>query len=86
MNDRIKSFGLFIINESNTSIGHTFNTYDYWRILMRILSIIRTIAMFLVGGSIITHEIPALHHYTQNLSSIMSMSAGVFTGFVLGAI
>lgn len=53
---------------------------------MRILSIIRTIAMFLVGGSIITHEIPALHHYTQNLSSIMSMSAGVFTGFVLGAI
>jgi predicted DNA repair protein MutK len=36
-------------------------------ILMRILTIVGTAAMFLVGGSIIGHGIPALHHLSENL-------------------
>lgn len=55
-------------------------------ILMRILGVAGTIAMFLVGGGIIAHGIPYIHHYTQNLSSITSMIADFFTGIVSGAL
>lgn len=34
-------------------------------ILMRILSIVGTAAMFMVGGSIIGHGVPALHHLSE---------------------
>lgn len=34
-------------------------------ILMRLLSVLGTAAMFLVGGSIISHGIPALHHLSE---------------------
>ncbi|MGQ0442195.1 MAG: DUF808 domain-containing protein [Methylophilaceae bacterium] len=36
-------------------------------ILMRILSVVGTAAMFLVGGSIIGHGIPAIHHVNEIL-------------------
>ncbi|HAT8178334.1 TPA: DUF808 family protein [Legionella pneumophila] len=55
-------------------------------ILMKILSVAGTIAMFLVGGGIITHQIPAIHHYTENLSSIISMGVNFFAGIISGAI
>jgi uncharacterized protein len=32
---------------------------------MKTLSIVGTIAMFLVGGGIITHTIPLFHHFTE---------------------
>ncbi len=35
--------------------------------LMRVLSVVGTIAMFLVGGGIITHGIPAAHHPIEQL-------------------
>ena len=35
--------------------------------LMRVLSVVGTIAMFLVGGGIITHGIPAAHHPIEHL-------------------
>jgi uncharacterized protein len=35
--------------------------------LMRTLTIVGTAAMFLVGGSIIGHGVPPLHHYTEHL-------------------
>jgi len=41
-------------------------------ILMRILSVVGTAAMFLVGGSIIGHGIPALHHLSQSITQIIS--------------
>lgn len=55
-------------------------------ILMRILGVAGTLAMFLVGGGIIAHGIPYIHHYTQNLPSITSMIADFFTGIVSGAL
>ncbi|MDD0802574.1 MULTISPECIES: DUF808 domain-containing protein [Acinetobacter] len=33
--------------------------------LMKILTIVGTIAMFLVGGGIISHGVPLLHHFTE---------------------
>lgn len=55
-------------------------------VLMKMLSVAGTIAMFLVGGGIITHQIPAIHHYTENLSSIMSIGVDFFIGIIAGAI
>jgi predicted DNA repair protein MutK len=37
-------------------------------VLMRTLAVVGTAAMFLVGGSIIGHGIPALHHLTDNIT------------------
>ena len=45
--------------------------------LMKMLSIVGTAAMFLVGGGIITHGVPAMHH------AIESATAGL-GGFVAG--
>jgi predicted DNA repair protein MutK len=37
--------------------------------LMKTLSVAGTVAMFLVGGGIITHGIPWLHHLIQNAAA-----------------
>ncbi len=34
--------------------------------LMRILTVLGTVAMFVVGGSIISHGIPVLHHFSEH--------------------
>ena len=43
-------------------------------LLMKFLSVARTVAMFMVGGSILVHGIPALHHTLQSLAHL---AAGV---------
>ena len=62
-------------------------------ILMRILSMVGTAAMFLVGGSIIGHGIPYLHHlseqitaYLQNLPAIGGILAIISPTFIDAAI
>lgn len=37
-------------------------------ILMKVLAFVGTIAMFLVGGGILTHNIPFLHHIAESMS------------------
>ncbi len=57
--------------------------------LMRTLSILGTVAMFLVGGSIIGHGIPTLHHLTEPMSNISALLPILFDGvlgLVVGAI
>lgn len=39
--------------------------------LMRTLSIVGTAAMFMVGGSIIGHGVPALHHFSEHIAEIL---------------
>ena len=41
--------------------------------LMKVLSIVGTIAMFLVGGGILVHGLPLLHHFVEHL--IVDMDA-----------
>jgi predicted DNA repair protein MutK len=61
--------------------------------LMKGLSIAGTAAMFLVGGGILTHGIPALHHaiegFTAGMSGatalLVSMSADAVVGIAAGA-
>jgi hypothetical protein len=61
--------------------------------LMRTLTILGTAAMFLVGGSIIGHGIPALHHFSEHLieisgvfSIITPMLLDALIGLLVGAI
>lgn len=68
----LKQIGLFLIGAAP--------------ILMKILAVAGTLAMFLVGGSIITHAIPLIHHYTENLPSIITMAVDFFVGVISGAI
>ena len=44
--------------------------------LMRTLSIVGTAAMFLVGGGILVHSVPAFHHLSQDLTAGIANSAG----------
>ncbi|WP_020167797.1 MULTISPECIES: DUF808 domain-containing protein [Methylotenera] len=52
--------------------------------LMRTLSIVGTAAMFMVGGSIIGHGFPALHHISENISAHLQNLPAI--GGVLAAI
>ncbi|MCS4273650.1 MULTISPECIES: DUF808 family protein [Raoultella] len=62
--------------------------------LMKVLSIVGTLAMFLVGGGIVVHGITPLHHAVENLASGMSgftaslLPTGVnlVLGFIIGAV
>jgi hypothetical protein len=40
--------------------------------MMKTLSVVGTAAMFLVGGAILTHGIPVIHHWIENTTSTMS--------------
>jgi len=64
--------------------------------LMRTLSIVGTAAMFMVGGSIIGHGFPALHHISENVSanlqnlpaigSVLAMISPILIDAVIGVI
>jgi uncharacterized protein len=62
--------------------------------MMKTLSIVGTAAMFLVGGGILTHGFPAIHHWVDGLTSgqyhwltsLISLSTDAVTGIVAGAL
>jgi len=61
--------------------------------LMKTLTIVGTAAMFLVGGGILAHGIPPVHHGIEQvaemagvMSGIVSMSLDVVVGVVAGAV
>ena len=62
--------------------------------LMKILSVVGTIAMFLVGGGIVVHGITPLHHLIEEVSAgfsgwiatLLSNGANLVLGFIIGSI
>lgn len=62
--------------------------------LMKVLSIVGTLAMFLVGGGIVVHGLTPLHHTIENLAqgqngviaSLLPTAANLVLGFIIGAI
>jgi predicted DNA repair protein MutK len=60
--------------------------------LMKALGIVGTIAMFLVGGGIFVHNIPAMHHVLDVLHGwglpafLADMLAGLVVGIIVGAL
>ncbi|MDU4094263.1 MAG: DUF808 domain-containing protein [Pantoea sp.] len=62
--------------------------------LMKVLTVVGTLAMFLVGGGIIVHGIPALHHmithFSEGFHGVITMllenGANLVIGFIVGSI
>ena len=62
--------------------------------LMKVLSIVGTLAMFLGGGGIVVHGLTPLHHAIENLAqgqngviaSLLPTAANLVLGFIIGAI
>lgn len=54
--------------------------------LMKGLSVAGTAAMFLVGGGILVHGIPALHHLVENAGMLASLAMDGVAGIVAGAV
>ena len=62
--------------------------------LMKVLSIVGTLAMFLVGGGIVVHGIAPLHHAIEHwsagmggvLASSLPVIANLVLGFIIGAV
>jgi hypothetical protein len=53
--------------------------------LMKFLSIAGTIAMFLVGGSILSHGMPFLHHYAEGFRASLGTLPGTAAGLSIVA-
>lgn len=84
---KIDDFGLYLKTSSTLLIrkmGDGLLTFA--PLLMKTLGIGGTIAMFLVGGGIMTHGIPFLHHIQQTLPSIAQPFFDGLTGFMVGGI
>ncbi len=54
--------------------------------LMKFLSIAGTIAMFLVGGGILQHNIEPLHHLIEQLTHFAGALSGVFSAVLVGLV
>jgi uncharacterized protein len=54
--------------------------------LMKLLSLGGTVAMFLVGGGIITHGIPAIHHWSDEISHALGGFLGAVVPPVIDAV
>jgi uncharacterized protein len=60
--------------------------------LMKFLSFAGTAAMFLVGGGILTHDVPVLHHAIEAISppgvlgTVVGMLADLVVGVIVGAV
>ncbi|MHA6495401.1 DUF808 domain-containing protein [Pseudomonas borbori] len=50
--------------------------------LMKALSLLGTAAMFMVGGGILTHGIPAAHHWIEDVTAQVATSSGLLAAFV----
>lgn len=67
-----KNFGLFLVKSA-----------PY---LMKFLGVAGTIAMFMVGGGIITHNWPAIHHLREEMSSVLQIGLDSGVGILTGAL
>jgi hypothetical protein len=79
---KLDDFGLYLSRKAGSAaaIGRGILRAAPW--LMKTLSVAGTAAMFLVGGGILVHGIPPLHHFIEHLAAGAGPLAGLVT-FVL---
>ena len=91
---KLDDLGLWLSQKASSTaqaIGRGILWLAPW--LMKFLSVAGTAAMFLVGGGIIAHGVPALHHLIQGWAQgaggigwLVEMLANAAVGIVTGAI
>ncbi|HXC37489.1 MAG TPA: DUF808 domain-containing protein [Burkholderiales bacterium] len=82
---KIDDLGLYLRGKTSAAaraVGGLLLTAAPW--LMRALSVIGTAAMFMVGGGIIVHGVPPLHHAVAHLGEVAAAKSSL--GFILGAL
>ena len=91
---KLDDLGLYLSQKASStaqSIGRGILWLAPW--LMKFLSVAGTAAMFLVGGGIIVHGVPALHHMVQDwvaaaggIGWLLEMLANAAVGIVTGGV
>jgi predicted DNA repair protein MutK len=92
---KLDDFGLYLVargRPAGQAIGRGILRLAPW--LMKFLSIAGTAAMFLVGGSILSHGIPVVHHWVEGIAggvgglggTLLTMLLDALVGIVAGAI
>ncbi|ANF81340.1 hypothetical protein A3K93_03435 [Acinetobacter sp. NCu2D-2] len=82
---KIDDAGLYLIKkESDFKKKLGQGLLSFAPILMKFLSIVGTIAMFLVGGGIINHAVPWMHHFTEDSVDYVEVLPNI--GTILGAV
>jgi len=92
---KIDDLGDWLTKKSSSvaqAIGGFLLGFAPW--LMKILTVVGTLAMFLVGGGIIVHGLTPLHHLIETLTgdmsglvaSLLSNGANLVLGFIVGSI
>ncbi|WP_371188569.1 DUF808 domain-containing protein [Thalassotalea maritima] len=89
---KLDDMGLYLVNKPNAgklSTGLGKGLLAFAPKLMKTLAIVGTAAMFLVGGGIIVHGIPTLHHMVEDLYAKFpgwDMLTGSLSNFTTGII
>jgi len=68
---KLDDLGLFLSQKEGTLQGIGRGLLWAAPLLMKTLSIVGTVAMFLVGGQILVHGIPVVHHWIERISHDM---------------
>ncbi len=83
---KLDDLGLYLSRRSaafSRSVGQGILTLAPW--LMKFLSVAGTAAMFLVGGGILVHGVPALAHWVEAWSASIGGLGGAITGMLINA-
>jgi len=91
---KIDDAGLYLIKQGNAALKALGQgLLAFAPLLMKTLSVLGTAAMFLVGGGILLHGIPALGHAVEDwflgmgwITDLLSNLAGGVVGLVAGAV
>ena len=83
---KLDDLGLYLSRRGGGSaaIGRLLLVAAPW--LMKALSVVGTAAMFLVGGGIITHGIPPLHHLIEAQGAVLGTICNGLAGVLVGAV
>ncbi|MFZ1386518.1 MAG: DUF808 domain-containing protein [Thiolinea sp.] len=87
---KLDDAGLYLIKDTAKSAWAGFKRalgrglLGFAPILMKTLSIVGTLAMFMVGGSIVTHGLPHSHEFLEGGAAFMRQVGGI--GHFLGSI
>ena len=84
---KLDDIGLWMLEKKNAlakMLGNSIIFLMPW--LMRSLSILGTIAMFMVGGGIFSHNLPFIHHFIEqlNLSPLLFSLSDFIVGALVG--
>ncbi|WP_286266240.1 DUF808 domain-containing protein [Thalassotalea atypica] len=85
---KLDDLGLYLLRKSvsgsfnplQRALGRAILVFAPW--LMKALSVIGTLAMFLVGGGILTHSFSIFHHLSQQLEMWVSNALGTFISII----